>query len=414
MFSNLKHKIFSSLLFVLFFLFLAFPVNAAEPKDYLEGKILVQFKRNTQLSRINETLQRFNLRLSDRISQLDTLVLNVPKGAEEAFARSLSRNPLVEYAEPDYIAQAFWVPNDPYFFKQWGFNNTGQEILGVVGLLDADIDAPEAWELTLGGVKVAILDTGIDQNHEDLSTQIVLNKDFTGSSTGYDDFYGHGTHVAGIVAAVTNNSIGAAGGCPHCQLINGKVLDDTGSGAYSWIANGIIWAADNGAKVINLSLGGSSKSRTLENAINYAWNKGAVVVAAAGNSGNPSKTYPAAYSRVIAVAATNNKDQKSSFSNYGSLWVDVAAPGENIFSTFPNHPFVIQTKYGRSQDYDFASGTSMAAPMTSGVVALVWSTPYGTSNSSVRARLELTADKIPGTGFYWSAGRINAGRAVSF
>ncbi len=191
--------------------------------------------------------------------------------------------------------------------------------------------------------------------------------------------------------------------------MNGKVLNDSGSGAYSWVANGIIWAADNDAKVINMSLGGSRKSRTLENAVNYAWKKEVVVVAAAGNSANPSKTYPAAYTNAIAVAATNNKDQKASFSSYGAKWVDVAAPGENIFSTFPNHPY----KINKSLGYDFGSGTSMATPMTSAVAALIWSTPYGNSASQVRTRLESTADKITGTGTYWSAGRVNAANAVA-
>lgn len=191
--------------------------------------------------------------------------------------------------------------------------------------------------------------------------------------------------------------------------MNGKVLRDDGAGYYSWIANGIIWSADNGAKVINMSLGGSSRSRTLESAVNYAWNKGVVLTGAAGNSGNQSKTYPGAYKNVIAVAATNNKDQKASFSSYGAKWVDVAAPGVNIFSTFPNHPYTIN----KSLNYDFGSGTSMATPMTSAAAALIWATDYGTSASSVRSRLESTADKIPGTGTYWSAGRVNAAAAVT-
>jgi thermitase len=165
--------------------------------------------------------------------------------------------------------------------------------------------------------------------------------------------------------------------------------------------------------VINLSLGGTSPSKTLESAVNYAWSKGVVVVAAAGNCGCRQKLYPAAYKNAIAVAATNNLDQKASFSSYDARWVDVAAPGENIFSTFPNHTFVIQTKYGRSQNYDFASGTSMATPMTSAAAALVWSTTYGTSALAVRSRLEQTADDISGTGSYWSAGRINAAAAVA-
>ena len=137
-----------------------------------------------------------------------------------------------------------------------------------------------------------------------------------------------------------------------------------------------------------------------------------VVVAAAGNCGCKQKIYPAAYKNVIAVAATNNLDQKASFSTYDARWVDVAAPGENIFSTFPNHAFVIGTNYGRSQNYDFANGTSMASPMTAATAALIWSTPHGTSAAAVRSRLEQTADKISGTGTYWFSGRVNVGAAV--
>ena len=274
--------------------------------------------------------------------------------------------------------------------------------------MDADIDASSAWDVTLGGgVKVAVLDTGVDQDHEDLPINFSLQKNFT-TSPSVDDFYGHGTHVAGIIAAVGDNGKGVSGGCPSCVILNGKVLRDDGAGYYSWIANGITWAADNQAKVINLSLGGPASSRTLQNAVNYAWKKGAVVVAAAGNSGNQSKTYPAAYANAIAVAATDNRDQKASFSEYGK-WVDIAAPGVNVFSTFPNHPY----KINKSPNYDYGSGTSMATPMTSAAAALIWTTGYGTSASSVRSRLESTTDKIPGTGIYWSAGRVNAEAAVT-
>ena len=218
--------------------------------------------------------------------------------------------------------------------------------------------------------------------------------------------------MAGIIGAITNNGVGVAGGCPDCVLMNGKVLNDDLNGSYSWYASGITWAADNGAKVINLSAGGSSPSKTLERAVNYAWNKGAVFVAAAGNSGGTSRLYPAYYPNAVAVAATDNRDQKASFSTYAT-WVDVAAPGANVFSTTPNHPFKNETINGRSKNYDYGSGTSMSSPMAAGVAALVWSTPYGTSNSSVRNRLQATADKIPGTGTYWSAGRVNAAGAVA-
>lgn len=384
-------------------------VKAQDNNNHVPGQVLVKFKDGVSQTEKDNLLRNNRAQVVNKLDALEVLVLQVPQTAEEKVVAALSKNPHVEYAELDYIAEAFFVPNDTYFINnQWGLENTGQNIKGITGIVDADIDGPTAWDTTQGGVKVAILDTGIDQDHEDLSSKIILQRNFTDSST-IDDLYGHGTHVGGIVAAVTNNNIGVAGGCPNCQLMNGKVLNDSGSGAYSWVASGIIWASDNNAKVINMSLGGSSPSKTLEGAVNYAWNHSVVVVAAAGNSGNSSKTYPAAYTNVIAVAATDNKDQKATFSSYGAKWVDVAAPGENVFSTFPNHAY----KINKSLNYDFASGTSMATPMTSAVAALIWSTPYGTSASQVRTRLESTADKIIGTGTYWSAGRVNAANAVA-
>lgn len=385
----------------------------AKDENQASDQILIQFKKGIFPQEITRNLADNKAKIIDKIDSLDVLVIKVPPLVKEKLLKALSRNPLVEYVEEDSVATAFFLPTDTFFERQWGLENTGQVIQGVAGAVDADIDGPTAWDATYGNVKVAILDTGVDQDHEDLSVKLGLQKNFTSSIT-VDDLYGHGTHVAGIAAAVTDNGMGVAGGCPGCVLMNGKVLDDRGSGYYSWIVNGIIWAADNGAKVINLSLGGPVKSSTLERAVNYAWKKGVVVVAAAGNSANPSKTYPAAYTNVIAVAATNNQDKKASFSSYGIKWVDVAAPGENIFSTFPNHSFVIQTSYGRSQNYDFASGTSMATPMTSAVAALIWSSPsYGTSASKVRSRLESTCEKISGTGTYWSAGRVNAAKALA-
>src|SRR3989344_775967 len=338
--------------------------------DRVPGQLLVKFKEGTPQQVIDKELKRHNAKAVDQVVALDVLVLEVQQSAESRVIGALSKNPNVEYAELNFLAFALFTPDDSYFASnQWGLENTGQIIKDQAGTVDADIDAPTAWDTTQGTstTRIAILDTGIDQDHEDLSSKIVLQQNFT-TSTTIDDLYGHGTHVGGIASAVTNNGIGVAGGCPDCVLMIGKVLRDDGAGAYSWIANGIVWSADNGAKVINMSLGGSSPSRTLESAVNYAWNKGVVLTGAAGNSGNQSKTYPGAYKK----------------------WVDVAAPGQDIFSTFPNHPY----KINKSPNYDYGSGTSMATPMTSATAALIWSTGYGTSASSVRSRLESTTDKI--------------------
>ena len=359
---------------------------SADSSNRAPGRILVKFKQGTPQDSIDLNLSRYNARLAARISRLDVMVLKVPEGQENAIAAAFSKIPNVEFAEPDFVATALTITNDSFLSQQWGMFKVEA----------ANSTSPSAWDITTGSssVKIAILDTGIDQDHPDLSGKIVANHNFTTSPT-IDDKYGHGTHVGGIAAAITNNSTGVAGLGYNSSLMNGKVLDDSGSGYYSWIANGIIWATDNGAKVINMSLGGSSGSSTLQNAVNYAVANGVVVVAAAGNSGNPSPTYPAYYSSVIAVAATDSNDAKASWSSYGS-WVDVAAPGVNIFSTFPNHPY----KINKSLNYDYGSGTSMATPHVAGLAGLVWATGICSTNSCVRAQIENNADAISGTGSY--------------
>lgn len=387
-----------------------------ESNDYVAGEILVKFKPGTPASIIAQVHRENKGAVKEEIGGIDVQVIKVQDVPGKV--RAYGRNPNVEFAEPNYIAHALGIPNDTHFDNQWALNNTGQtccntnDDLCITGTSDADIDAPEAWDIVTGSsnVKIAILDSGIDQDHEDLSSKVVDQKNFTDSET-VDDIYGHGTHVAGTAAAITNNDTGVAGVGYDSSLMNVKVLGDSGSGLYSWVADGMIWATDNEAQVINMSLGGGRKSKTLESAVNYAWNNGVVLAAAAGNSNNPSATYPARYENCIAVAATDINDQKASFSSYGS-WVDVAAPGENIYSTFPNHDFVIQEKYGRTQNYDFGSGTSMSTPHVAGLAGLLWATPYGTDNLTVRERIETMADAIDGTGSYWIWGRINAARAV--
>ncbi len=389
----------------------------------VEDQIIIKFKLGVSESTRTEILKKYNATIIKRIDAIQRVVIQVPKGQEDAILKEMKKDNLIEQAEPDYINEATFVPNDPSLNVQWGLENTGQTIKGQAGTPDADINAGAAWDITQGnGVKIAILDTGINLNHPEFSQKILTTKDFIG--TGIEDQYGHGTHVTGIAAARTNNSIGISGTCPECILIIVKVLDDQGSGPDSILIQGIIWAADEGAKVINMSFGGTGNSTAKQDAINYAWNKGAVLVASAGNGVclNPSsctqhnytqKNYPGANDNVVSVATTDNKDQKASFSSYGT-WVDVAAPGNAIYSTLPTHSYNLQTKTPSLQlNYDYLNGTSMATPMVSGVVALIWTTGYGSSNISVVNRLLETADKISGTGTYWTNGRVNATSAVS-
>lgn len=374
------------------------PRDRERPERFTTGQILVKFQPGTSAERIRETHRENETFVEGEIEDLGVQVVNVPRGRERDKIAAYTRNPNVEFAELDYVAEALNIPNDFYFNNQWGMDN----------LNDTDVDAPEAWDKTTGNstIKIAILDTGIDQDHEDFAGKITANVNFSSSGT-VDDRYGHGTHVAGIAAAATNNSLGVAGIGYESSLMNVKVLNDGAWGNYSWIAKGITWAADNGAKVINLSLGGNQPSKTLQKAVDYAWSRGVVLACAAGNTPDTSFTYPAAYENCLAVAATDETDSKAWFSSYGN-WVDVAAPGVNIFSTFPNAPYTI----GKNLNYDYGSGTSMSTPHVSGIAALVWATSLGTSNQAVRDRIEQTADAIPGTGSFWTWGRVNACNAV--
>jgi thermitase len=337
----------------------------------------------------------------------------------------------VEYAEPDHPVTA--ATDDTFFGRQYALQNTGEpytnnytqpgvepkvaQIDIAAGTPDADVDAVEAWNITRGidtatrtGIKVAVLDSGVDLDHPDINPKVVARHNFSGAETN-EDKYGHGTHVAGIVAA-SHNTDGVAGVCPECTILAGKVLDDRGIGSTSGVASGIDWAVSNGAKVINMSIGVRA-SRTLETAVNNAWNKGAVLVAAAGNGSNQTKIYPGAYPNVIAVGATDNRDAKASFSTYGAGWVDIAAPGAAVFSTFPNHQFVLEGQFNRSRNYDIGNGTSMSSAIVAATAALVWSVNPGVSPQLVREKVELTSEKKPGQETDWKHGRVNACKAVS-
>lgn len=305
--------------------------------------------------------------------------------------RAFKSSPYVEYAEPNYIAHVFTTPNDPYFLSgdQWGMNR---------------IEAPAAWNITTGSdsVTIAILDSGVDLFHPDLSGKLVSGYDFANDDSNPQDDYGHGTHVAGIAAASTNNGIGVAGLSWGAKIMPVKVLDSYGGGGYEDVANGIIYAANNGANIINLSLGGSAYSWTLKQAVKYAHDLGCVIVAATGNN-NSSVSYPARYPEVSAVAATDSYDQRTSFSNYGPE-VDVAAPGVSIGSTY----------WREGSTYEWLNGTSQASPHVAGLAALIWSVNSDLNNTQVESIIKQTADDLGAAGRdpYYGFGRINARRAL--
>jgi len=358
-------------------------------ESFAPDEILVKFNPNATSAEIAQIHRQYGGQVKEIIPSLGVQVVTIPASKVIEKARAYAANGKVLYAEPNYLCEVIGTPDDTYFDNQWGMKK---------------VEAPAAWDVTKGSssIKIAILDTGVDLDHPDLSGKILNVINFTSSVTA-DDIYGHGTHVAGIAAANTNNGIGVAGLGYSASIINVKVLGDNGAGYYSWVANGIVWAADNGAQVINMSLGGPSVSSTLLDAVNYAWSKGVVVVAAAGNSGSSAPFYPAYYANSIATAATDSGDKLASWSNRGE-WVDVAAPGVSIYST------LIDSSYG------YKSGTSMAAPHVAGLASLLFAVLTdlngdGRLNDEVRSRIETTADSIGSVGA--GSGRINAYKAVS-
>lgn len=256
------------------------------------------------------------------------------------------------------------------------------------------IDAYDAWKNGNGGTNiiVAVLDTGIDVNNEDLVGRVIDNINFSQSATS-SDVNGHGTAVAGVIAASLEDGKGVTGVAYNASLLNVKVANDSGVIYPEAVAKGITWAIEKGAKVINLSFTLRGPNETVENAVNYAWSQGAVIIAAAGNTGSSNKTYPAAYQNVIAVAATEKDDSICKWSNNGN-WISVGAPGVDIYTTISNG------------EYALKSGTSFAAPLVSGEAALLMAITHdvngnGNTNDEVRAAILNNTD----------AGRINIEKA---
>jgi len=347
------------------------------------------------------------------------------------------------------------LPNDPYFHLQWGLHNTGQ----TGGVPDVDIDAPEAWDLETGNgeVVIAVIDSGIDYTHPDLAGNIWINNaedinhngrfdnwscyqqkngvygdidhtdndgngfiddvvgwDFLGSDNDPRDYFGHGTHCAGIAAAVTNNDEGIAGVCWNCKIMPIRVCHYKLIPGFT-AAEGVIYAANNGADIISISLGWTRTIYVLNYAINYAYDKGAVIVAAAGNGGNhgvPILTFPGRHDKVISVGAINHYGERYYLSSWGPS-LDIVAPGENIFSTLPNY-HVLFNDFGLNQSYDNLSGTSMACPHVAGVAALILSHNSTLKNYEVRDILQSTATDLgtEGKDWYFGYGLVNAYSAV--
>ncbi|MCL5962695.1 MAG: S8 family peptidase [Chloroflexi bacterium] len=370
----------------------------------MPGQLVVKSKP-TAKARMIASLSNLEGTVTEPLLFPDYTLVTFPKDKNILeFATKLRQDPNVELAEPNYYLYADFIPNDPGYGAQWHF---------------PQIQMSQAWDLSSGeGVTVAIVDSGVAYENSggysrapDLAgTTFVPGWDFVNNDSHPNDDDGHGTHVAGTIAQSTNNGLGVAGIAFRAKIMPVKVLDSTGSGTTSQVAAGIKWAADNGAQVMNLSLGSPDYSGMLEDAVNYAYNKGVVVVAAAGNAGASSVGYPAAYDNVISVGATRYDQSRAYYSNYG-LALDLVAPGGDwrvdqngdgyadgvLQQTFCNpnwDPGGCSSTMPSQFGYYFFQGTSMAAPHVSGVAALLISQGAATTPDQVRRALKSTAKDL--------------------
>lgn len=433
------------------------PEVIVEPSESLDGVFITGVASIDALNEKHHVF--FGERVFDSFTHLarDNLDLynvfnfHIPEGANIlSLIEEYSSDPHVSYAEPNYLIHSCVIPNDPSFSLQYALHNTGQ----TGGTPDADIDAPEAWDIETGdeNIVIAVIDSGVEYTHPDLAGNIWVNpgedlngngvvdpSDFNGiddDSNGFiDDLRGwdfvdcdvppypgedgsvrdndpmdvaagHGTFCSGIVGAVTNNNMGIAGVCWNCPIMPIRVFYLSSDGDYYGeaddMAPGVVYAADNGARILSMSIGIIENSQLFKDAVNYAYAQGAILFASAGNWDVNQEIYPASYDCVIAVGATDYNDERVDHSDWGSChgsWVDVAAPGSDIYSTYPGH------------SYTYGSGTSAACPFVAGVAGLMLSQNSGLTQDEVRTILRSTTDPVDSE-FYVGTGRINAYQAL--
>ncbi|PSB09766.1 peptidase S8 [Pleurocapsa sp. CCALA 161] len=369
------------------------------------NSIILDFKEDVPITKISEEIQQLSEKYDQQVNLNSFFSISdriyIVEGDKQVL-KELKRSPLrkdTEYIEANYLYHISNVPNDPQYNRQWNFR---------------DINIEQAWDETRGaGVTVAVIDTGVSIVPDLKSTKFVPGYDFVKNKDDASDDNGHGTHVAGTIAQSTNNGYGVAGIAYEASIMPLKVLASSGGGTVADIAEAIKFAADNGANVINMSLGGGGASNMMEEAIKYAHNKGVVIVAAAGNAGRNAASYPARYPDVISVAATNPAGDKASYSNFGA-GVDISAPGGSAEGKGNSGKIIQNTINPATGESVFVGfpGTSMAAPHVSGVAALVRSTGVETPDE-IRDILLQSARKVEEDHLnHFGSGHLDANAAV--
>jgi subtilisin family serine protease len=408
----------------------------SQENDFSKNQLIVQFKtpldknksalfsENNKLTKLNDSLKlkSFTVIGNKKLQKTYLLIFKNEVDVTAVIALYKKTN-LFEYVEPNYIVRGHEVlqtiPNDPlYSNRQWSHFNNGTFSLSP-STNDADIDTDLAWDITQGdpNLIVAVLDTGLKLDHPEFAGRIVPGYDFVNNDNDPTDDHGHGTNVTGIVLAKGNNAIGYAGVNWNSRIMNCKILNNNNLGVYSSMINGLYFAVDNGAKVINLSAGGNLPSAILEDAINYAYNNNVSVVVSSGNQ-NGTIQYPAKYANAFAVGSTDSNDRRSiaflgntaNGSNFGPE-LDFVAPGNYIFGL--SH--ISDTNYNIAR-----GGTSQAAPHVTGIVSLLLSIEPSLTVNQIRLILQQSSEDLVGDSFdtlgwdqYYGFGRVNAFNAVS-
>ncbi len=395
-------KLFLSVLFVVGLMFALTTFKGLATQGTYQS-IVMDFREDLGAAQIQQQVQtiakQFNVtpKPNSEFSQADNIY--IVEGDKKLLSQlRKSESKYTEFIEPNYVYKALGTPNDPEYSKQWNLRS---------------INVEPAWEDTKGsGTTVAVIDTGVTQVTDLKETKFVPGYDFVNDKVDASDDNGHGTHVAGTIAQSTNNDYGVAGVAYEANIMPLKVLSAEGGGTVADIAEAIRFAADNGADVINMSLGGGGESQAMQEAIDYAYHKGVVIIAAAGNSNEDSASYPARYPRVIGVSALDSSGEKAFYSSYGA-GVDISAPGGSTKEGEAGG--ILQQTINPETNAEYFGafqGTSMAAPHVAGVAALIKASGVK-DPEAVTEVLQKSARVIKDDALnYYGAGHLDANAAV--